>query len=757
MSQLITTTDISTIRPVFAQGASENIKRYNQLKKLFEKNKEYLVFAEPIPAGGQKIAWHTEFPGTPVPFESLSPAEKETAKGRLKYQVNRLYKGVAKLIQNTNKNTKELFELIDSCIEIPDYKDIYVVKNSNGQNNFCIIRWGFTSDDFKAQTGLVEKLIPLKVDTVTIQALLPDSSIASGESIVLENAGEKFEATTDNDGKIFLEDVEILSEIFAYQIQDGEKIYEHYFVNNQVEPHIFQIGEIEIPPVMQNTTIQATDKSGLPLAGIEMEVKFGDTIITRKTDQNGKIHLGEIEAETQISCSQIVDGKKVRTSNFQVAEGKEVHNFQAQKLITSGQMTIKLEDESGNIIPNSPVKVFYNGKTEELKTDENGNITLKDVQFDSEVKCQQIVDGIAQNQTIFNYEKGKTKYTMRGTLPKPIAKYANIKIQAVNRKDEPIPNQKISVDNGSFASNLVTNNDGEIFVTEINCSKEVIISTEYQGKKTEKRFYCKEDNEFHQLVLGRRKGLFWFWLIPLLLLLLLLGYFFLLPLILNDDNEDNTPIVDTVTVVDTTHVIDTVPIVPEIHKGINIIVLDKENENPVADAEVKLEYNGQTVTLKTNSEGVANFVDVPEDEKLEILAIINSENFTEQRATFMFVKEKTIYMSDESVEVSEVEVPCGETINSNGYGSTIKTVRVNRSKGTVRMIFDTFSIADEVIVYNGKSSEIDDSKIVWKSNGYVKRLHRENFVIDSPDSLITIQINGGDETRTEWYFKVYCN
>ena len=36
MKQLITTTSISTIRPVFAQGASENIKRFHQLKKLFE-------------------------------------------------------------------------------------------------------------------------------------------------------------------------------------------------------------------------------------------------------------------------------------------------------------------------------------------------------------------------------------------------------------------------------------------------------------------------------------------------------------------------------------------------------------------------------------------------------------------------------------------------------------------------------------------------------------------------------------------------
>lgn len=31
-----------------------------------------------------------------------------------------------------------------------------------------------------------------------------------------------------------------------------------------------------------------------------------------------------------------------------------------------------------------------------------------------------------------------------------------------------------------------------------------------------------------------------------------------------------------------------------------------------------------------------------------------------------------------------------------------------------------------------------------------------NFEYDTPDGLITVRINGGDNTRTEWYFKVNC-
>ncbi len=71
MSQPIITTDISQIRPVFAQGAGENIKRSTQLRSMFQQGKEYTVLAEPMLDGVNKITWHTEFEGTPSSFSKL--------------------------------------------------------------------------------------------------------------------------------------------------------------------------------------------------------------------------------------------------------------------------------------------------------------------------------------------------------------------------------------------------------------------------------------------------------------------------------------------------------------------------------------------------------------------------------------------------------------------------------------------------------------------------------------------------------------
>jgi hypothetical protein len=92
-----------------------------------------------------------------------------------------------------------------------------------------------------------------------------------------------------------------------------------------------------------------------------------------------------------------------------------------------------------------------------------------------------------------------------------------------------------------------------------------------------------------------------------------------------------------------------------------------------------------------------------------------------------------------------------------GYHSTIKTVAVETTSGKLTIGYDMFNIPDELIVYSGKASEISDSKIIFRTNGLVKGpFKKSTFDFNSPDGLVTVRINGGDNSRTEWYFKVYC-
>jgi hypothetical protein len=825
MSQLITTTDISTIRPVFSQGASENIKRYNQLKKFFEQGKEYQVFAEPIPAGGQKIAWHTDFEGTAIPFAKLSQQEQETVKGRLKFQVNKLYQTVIQIVKSSGNNVNELFELLDSCIEIPNYNDIYVFQSSTGQKNFCIIRWGFTSDDFQAQSGLIERLIPIKVNSVPIKAVFSNDKIAPDQKISIEYLSYKSTSQTDLDGKIYLEDIPFFTKISAFQINPNtnEKIHEHSYVCDERDEFIFRIGvpnqditfnivdtsgrPIKNAPIFfeyqgnkikkytddfgnialqeipigtdinciqnenfnkkfscetgvtqykmvgetpkTNMLFKVVDENGVPIPNALISFAFEGNQIERNSDSNGFILLENIVIGDKVNCEQILDGVNINKQNFICEKEKAEYLIGATKPILTGMMNIKLVDENKKALAENELKIEYNNQSVKLKTDEKGFVRLTDIPFGTNVKCSQMVDGVAKHQHIFVVEQDKTEYTMLGSLSKPIAKYSNIQVLVVNRKNEPIRNLKVTLTSGYNTTNQYTDDDGRTIFSAVNCTNELKLFVEHKNQKKEKKFFCKEDTELHKFVLGKKRFMWLLWLLLLLLLLALLFWFFILPKI----NINNIVIVDTVQVVDTTHVMDTIP---KAEPGMKVIVIDKKTNQPLSNAVVEITYQGKVLSGSTDLKGVVKFKEIPENDTIKITAKINATGFTEQLAQFNFVKEKIFYMSDESIDISEIIYPCGELIESKGYGSTIKTFDIKKTSGTLRIIFDMFSIPDKLIVYQGKASEISDDKIIWQTPNFVKGLHKESFSFNAPDGLVTVQIKGGDEEKTEWYFRVYC-
>jgi hypothetical protein len=110
-----------------------------------------------------------------------------------------------------------------------------------------------------------------------------------------------------------------------------------------------------------------------------------------------------------------------------------------------------------------------------------------------------------------------------------------------------------------------------------------------------------------------------------------------------------------------------------------------------------------------------------------------------------------------SFDTNDIPVNCGVTVESKGYHSTIRTVNVKVPKGKATIGFDMFNIPDELIVYTGRASQISEDKVIYRTDGFIKGPFRKiTFDYDTPDGLITVRINGGDNTSTQWYFKVYC-
>ena len=212
---------------------------------------------------------------------------------------------------------------------------------------------------------------------------------------------------------------------------------------------------------------------------------------------------------------------------------------------------------------------------------------------------------------------------------------------------------------------------------------------------------------------------------------------------------------------DTTQV---VPVTePEVKtpEGLTIAVWDEKTSEKIPGAKIVLEF-GQG-KKKTKFEGIAdengviNFKDVPMDSTLKIDAKITMKDHPDYITSFLFEPEKKILIPEVSTDISDVPVPCGQQVVSKGFHSTLQTINLGKTSGTVTIGFDTFDIPDELIVYNGKSGEISDDKIIYRTNGFVKGpFKKASFKFDSPNGLITVRVNGGDNSKTQWYFKVYC-
>ncbi|MBN2892189.1 MAG: carboxypeptidase regulatory-like domain-containing protein [Bacteroidales bacterium] len=745
MSQLIITTDVSQIRPVFNEGTAENIKRYNQLKKLFENTKEYRIFAEPVPAGGQKVAWHTEFEGKIIPFRKLDEEDQETAKGLLKTEANRLYKTIVAIIDE-DANRKRIFDLIDSCIEIPDFDDIYLVQNADGRKNFCLVRWGFINEDFNAPKNLIANLVPLKVASVNIRAIKGNNKLAEKEKIYFEYDGKVKEFVTNEKGKIFLEDIKLLTKITAYQKdKDDKKQYEQEFLVENDTEITFYIGNQSLPK--QYVSIQTMDDRDNILANVSLRVQYDDVEFESDTNSQGIIELGELFVGTKVTCHQLKNKNIVKTNHFEVQQGKSIYFVNVIEHKTKGNVKIRVIDENGELIPFAQIQVkFPDGELKYFESDEKGLFEIDDMPFKEDVVFRQIIDKLPQFQQIIKFTDENKTFDFKGKIVKTPFDYTKLTVKIVNSNDEPISNLKVVIENGIKSFNQITDNNGAVVWKEIDCSKKIVVSVENKGKKRKEEIKCEGQETNHTIKLGKKVGMWWLWLL-LLIALIALGIIFgpkIIGAMGNNDNTDTTQ--NNIVVVDSNIVKD--------HAGMKFTVID-ENNNKISNAKINITYADSTFEKTTNADGEVIFENLL-DSNAFATAIITAPSFTEQRLTFKISHNKTITLRTSSIEISEQILPCGTQIESKGYHSTIQTFHMKKDKGTFKLFYNMFDIADKIIVYKGHASNISTDNIIWQSPNFENKSHTVYVNFESLDSLVTVEIQGGDTTRTEWYFKVNC-
>ncbi len=886
MSQPIITTDISQIRPVFAQGAGENIKRYSQLKSMFQQGREYNVLAEPMPDGVNKITWHTEFEGTPQSFSKLTDDEQIAAKGRIKHQINKLYKAVFKqLYKGSMSDVADMFKVLDSCIEIPDYDNIYRIQKPDGSSSFVIIKWGFTTDDFNAPTGLIKKLVPIKVDTLKIK-VIKSSKPAANEQVTVIYNGNTAQLTTDPKGYIYMEDIPLGDKFSVYAdgidnkkdyVCDGSDEY-HYLIGTRSCDMNFMVRDAKGVPVVDTeisftydgiTYFETTDSQGRiilrdipegtevvcrqrnnssafvcdpaipvyefvgvrpiaevdvavmgdngePVPGIDVLFIYGDKSITLTTDRNGRVSIDNMPPDTEfdITCS----GKGYQDANAKLFthEGLNMAEIKVRKVAMCGCMTIRVIDNAGQPIVNTLVRCETEDFKSEYYTNENGEIALDKVDYNSNVVCTQIINGLGSHRHAFIFTDAQEVYILKGM--KIVSNVTDLEIHVVTKQKDVVPNLRVTIDDGHNVLNRITDRDGIIRVEGLVQGKTYTLSTEYSGKTTEVRHVPSQPKETITVTVGRNNIGFLLWLIPLILLLGWLCVAYLVPWIVAVmdkpllttekqvtvhvlDSETSAPVngaivtmrsngvslCDTAdaqgachfTVVDPKS--DTVAVkvsAPEFitmdaeaylyradtsyklllePKGLNLEIKDEKTGNPLPGAKVHLEYDKTKLDTVANADGMLKLRQVPMDGKMQIKVVVNADGHKEYVAKFLYQLNKTLLIPEKSLDVRDIPIDCGCTIKSDGFHSTIQTVNLKEPKGKFVIGYDTFTIPDEIIIYKGPASEISDDKVIYRTNGFVKGPYKYAVInYEAPDGIITVRVNGGDDSQTQWYVVVKC-
>jgi hypothetical protein len=386
MDQLITTYRLSGYRPVLADN-TENFKRFVQIKKKFEKNHLYRLFAIPkIDIGQGNAYWFTEWEGTATSLGTFSEVEKEKHLTRLKYEVDFLFEECRKY-QEIDEEYKSLFSTLEKCIEIPDFSSIYIIDNPNGERHYVLTMWGFINDAFNAQSGLIRKIIPKNYQGLKINVHYPGGQIADNEKVSFEFSGYTRELTSNSEGVIILEDVLINTSVMVYQTAPGgqKTSVSNFNFTGQPEQNIIVSGFAPMRFVVKDSagTIKPNEKFSLAIGGKAEEFV---------ADTNGEFRIASVPLFTEVIATHIPsEGGKGSEFGFQCVKNQDPYIIllPAPGVIVEVKPTkFLLVNFRKKPIPEQEMRFEYIGKKESRITDNSGRCALESLPAKTKIKIK---------------------------------------------------------------------------------------------------------------------------------------------------------------------------------------------------------------------------------------------------------------------------------------------------------------------------------------------------------------------------------
>ncbi len=823
MKQVIKTTNIDTIRPVFVQGASENIKRYHQLRKLFDENHEYRLFAEPSAERRDSLTWYTDFEGEIIPFVNLSDSEKEVAKGRLKFQANNLYRAAIKYIKESktkdgNVNVSDLFQVFDSCLEIPEYNDIYVIRAANGLTNFVIIRWGFTFDDYGSDKGLIERLIPLKVTPIIIKVSFSDGKIAAAQKIFIQYDDYQIDATTDSDGCVYIESMSFFTKfaVGRYDSDTNEKVdTEQFTCDHRSEyPYIIKLPTCDM-------RFRMIDSSGNIMPNQKIVFDVGSEKIEATTDQNGETILENVLDGFPVEAYQ--PGIPESRAQFFASSQQDIYLFSGKYKTIDGHAL--LVDKTGKAITNARLNITLETTQNQYITDAKGHVFLGSLVPGTQMKAFQpeFQDKIT-NHVI---ERNKKEYIIVGN-----SLFVDMKFILVDDKGKPIANADLIISSGGNKIKLKTDSAGNFVVNNVLIGETVTVEQIIGNKSVVSQSFDASSENNENVIIGKRK------VVappppppiakptsPVIEQVESCAMNFLV-VDKNDEKIENVRL--TYSVLDEKNIEFTdangklrlsnikkgatvdvfikhgkqnftqkyvarnieenfvIKLVPRrncwwwcllillllallayyfMTRNDEVIVVDNSHKITIIDgltkdrikkAKVKAVFVNKEYNELSNDSGIVVFDSV---QGKEIALTVDVGTYKIKKISFIYNINRIIEIYPEASEqndedIDEIPKPCGAETESGGFGTTIKVYELGKVSGKFEFYYELYNIPDQINIYKGGVNDLSKNNLLWTTGNPVSGA--DTVAIDfEGQELITVETIGPTRS-TKWVYTVNC-
>jgi len=418
-----------------------------------------------------------------------------------------------------------------------------------------------------------------------------------------------------------------------------------------------------------------TDCENNLLKDTAIAFEYKKSIETISTDEKGVINLKGLPENVKITC--FIDESDKHSIKFIEKSEKKID----LKLVKLDMIFVVLNKEKETLI-GLPLIFEYNGKKEEIESDNTGQVTLKNIPLKTNVKVYQFFNGKEYNVEINKCVAEKAQYFFVG---EHLFETNDMKFKLIDEQKQIIDNADVrfKYDNNEFESK--TNAEGYIILKKIKIGTKIFCKQLIFGKSFEWQEVTCIKNKEEYTIKGEQT-----------------------PVSVEEDKNSNS-------------------IVRMKFKLIN------SDSKPIANAILRLEYDGKVRNKYSNQNGEAFIDDIRIGSKINALVDIRGKKTEEN------------YICNDDNELHEIKIETSNKKTILAFFATVALIVIlifftkidfstnNKSEienNIEQIVEDTiiknykYSVKDEI---TGENINYPKISLIYDDTVFTKKIDDSNF------------------------------